>query len=210
MKLLRLLGTLCLCTALSQSASAALIDADWMSSNDNLITTDTVSKLSWLDITVTAGLSRDEVLTQMETGGSFYGFRYATSTEVIDLWGQYGITLFQDIQTVTSGFLDPKIITASQQLGNLYGQAVSSSDYGTIGFIAIDPDSPSTTTGWTGAYRQNGNSYYEGPTNTSLLSVGSKPWLGSYVVTTVPVPAAFWLFASGLLGLIGIARKKSV
>ena len=26
----------------------------------------------------------------------------------------------------------------------------------------------------------------------------------------VPVPAAFWLFGSGLLGLVGISRKKSV
>ena len=27
-------------------------------------------------------------------------------------------------------------------------------------------------------------------------------------VSAVPVPAAAWLFASGLLGLIGVARKK--
>jgi len=29
-----------------------------------------------------------------------------------------------------------------------------------------------------------------------------------YVVTAVPVPAAVWLFGSGLLGLIGISRRK--
>lgn len=29
-------------------------------------------------------------------------------------------------------------------------------------------------------------------------------------VTAVPVPAAFWFFGSGLLGLIGIARRKTV
>jgi hypothetical protein len=27
-------------------------------------------------------------------------------------------------------------------------------------------------------------------------------------VSAVPVPAAFWLFGSGLLGMIGIARKR--
>jgi len=34
--------------------------------------------------------------------------------------------------------------------------------------------------------------------------------VGSYLVssTTVPLPAAVWLFGSGLLGLIGIARRK--
>ena len=26
--------------------------------------------------------------------------------------------------------------------------------------------------------------------------------------TTVPVPAAVWLFGSGLIGLIGVARRK--
>lgn len=31
---------------------------------------------------------------------------------------------------------------------------------------------------------------------------------GANAVTTIPVPAAVWLFGSGLLGLIGIARRK--
>jgi hypothetical protein len=30
----------------------------------------------------------------------------------------------------------------------------------------------------------------------------------SYTSTVVPVPAAVWLFGSGLLGLVGIARRK--
>ena len=30
----------------------------------------------------------------------------------------------------------------------------------------------------------------------------------NYSVTLVPVPAAVWLFGSGLIGLIGIARRK--
>ncbi len=31
---------------------------------------------------------------------------------------------------------------------------------------------------------------------------------GTTYVTTVPVPAAVWLFGSGLLGLVGVARRK--
>jgi len=33
---------------------------------------------------------------------------------------------------------------------------------------------------------------------------------GSYLVSAsaVPVPAAVWLFGSGLIGLIGVARRK--
>ena len=32
--------------------------------------------------------------------------------------------------------------------------------------------------------------------------------VSSYVQASVPVPAAVWLFGSGLIGLIGIARRK--
>jgi hypothetical protein len=41
---------------------------------------------------------------------------------------------------------------------------------------------------------------------TALLS----PVLDVGTISSVPVPAAIWLFGSGLLGLIGIARKKAV
>jgi len=30
----------------------------------------------------------------------------------------------------------------------------------------------------------------------------------SITASTVPIPAAVWLFGSGLLGMIGVARKK--
>ena len=41
------------------------------------------------------------------------------------------------------------------------------------------------------------------------FDIGSGNSLTVLSVTTVPVPAAAWLFASGLLGLIGIARRKT-
>mgnify|MGYP001821111762 FL=1 len=44
-----------------------------------------------------------------------------------------------------------------------------------------------------------GNPYYE-VWNISLTRVGN--------ATVIPVPAAVWLFGSGLLGLVGVARRK--
>jgi len=41
------------------------------------------------------------------------------------------------------------------------------------------------------------------PLNSSLASGGV-----SLVVTAVPIPTAVWLFGSGLLGLVGMARRK--
>jgi hypothetical protein len=36
---------------------------------------------------------------------------------------------------------------------------------------------------------------------------GGIPIVGT--ITSVPLPAAVWLFGSGLLGLVGIARRKN-
>lgn len=210
MKKLSLISTVStgVATLFSFSVNAALVTADWKTMNDNLLTVDTISKLQWLDVTETGGMSRDEVVAEMGSGGKYEGFRYATSSEVIDLWSQYGITLTPATRTI-SNTLDTNIITAAQQLGNLYGEQIAASDYGTLGFIAIDNSSPGTTSGWSGAFRENGSSFYEGPTINSFSSGQSRDWLGSYIVTSiVPVPAAAWLFCSGLLGLAGVARRQ--
>ena len=46
---------------------------------------------------------------------------------------------------------------------------------------------------------------------TQIRSNGSLAWaVHSGDVAAVPIPAAFWLFGSGLIGLVGVARKKSL
>jgi len=49
-------------------------------------------------------------------------------------------------------------------------------------------------------------------TTTDTIFNGAEDWTRAQVmhVAPVPVPAATWLFASGLLGLIGIVRQKSI
>lgn len=44
----------------------------------------------------------------------------------------------------------------------------------------------------------------------SLTSGDSASFTSNFDVVPVPVPAAVWLFGSGLLGLVGIARRKNV
>lgn len=41
-----------------------------------------------------------------------------------------------------------------------------------------------------------------------LATRGSVAGIDNYMATVVPVPAAVWLFGSGLIGLIGMARRK--
>jgi hypothetical protein len=57
-----------------------------------------------------------------------------------------------------------------------------------------------------------------GASNLTLSEAAGNPWAsdGSSInptfangsVTVVPIPAAMWLFGSGLVGLIGISRRK--
>ena len=75
---------------LSTSVNAAIISADWQSTGDNLITQDTASGLEWLDLTVTAGMSYNEVSAQLGTGGAFDGWVYATVAQVEGLWTAFG------------------------------------------------------------------------------------------------------------------------
>ncbi len=44
----------------------------------------------------------------------------------------------------------------------------------------------------------------------SLAQVSSNAVIGSFTLAPVPVPAAVWMFGGGLLGLLGVARKKAV
>ena len=54
---------------------------------------------------------------------------------------------------------------------------------------------------------QHGTSVWnpQGPVSADFNSADTIVWM----VATVPIPATIWLFGSGLLGLIGLARRKS-
>lgn len=69
-----------------QSAHAEIID------NDSF-TTDTTSGLDWLDVTASQGLSYNEVVSQMGSGGLFEGWRYASTNELYGLFLNTGATL---------------------------------------------------------------------------------------------------------------------
>ncbi len=102
------------------------------------------------------------------------------------------------------------------QKNNIYGVTVSldggfsnwGNAWGTPDLNSIDPlviDNAYYT--WTGA---DGTSYQG--SDLSSFSGAALPIIGfddvRLEVTTVPVPAAIWLFGSGLIGLAGLARRK--
>ena len=64
---------------------ASYASASFISSADSSFTTDTESGLDWLDVTTSVGQSYSEVNGQLDSGGSFYGWRFATGGEVESL-----------------------------------------------------------------------------------------------------------------------------
>ena len=92
---------------ISFNASAALID-------NGTYTTDTDSGLDWLDLTETTGITRDNLLPQMVSGGQFEEWRYATSAEVVALWTNWNVDLRQGALTFRTGiFADVSTATIS-------------------------------------------------------------------------------------------------
>ena len=206
------LGALGTCFAVTCfNANAAVVSTDWQTPGDNLITLDDVSGLQWLDLTETYGLMFDYVSGQFDVGSEFEGFRYATDAEVQALWSNFGIDLSTGAPTSVAG-ADPNVEIAAGILGNTWN-IYAFFDY-PFGASGITANTGGTGHSAMGAYQTDfGFTTYEtiGTITSSDTLTNIQPY-GSYLVmgSPVPVPAAVWLFGSGLLGLIGIMGRKKV
>ncbi|MCW9004850.1 MAG: VPLPA-CTERM sorting domain-containing protein [Gammaproteobacteria bacterium] len=199
---------------MSTSVNAAIISVDWQSAGDNLITQDTDSGLEWLDLTVTNGVSLSEIYAQLDVGGTYEGWRYATRAEVAGLWDSFGgdSNYYNGLSTQNNGLFD----AMAPFVGDTYVDGnYSSRTPGDYYSIWVTGDiSPSG-----GHYSATAaDTWYEPLYEThdffklsDLEANNITPDMGHALVrevTTVPVPAAVWLFGSGLIGLVGLARRK--
>lgn len=193
----------------SPLSSAAIVSVDWNSVGDNLITRDTASGLDWLDLTETNDMSYNTVFAEIGDGGQFDGWRYATNSEVVILWSNFGIDLSSNSVTSIGG-MDPNVATATLYLGNLLPEYSSQYPNGVLGLTA---DTFKVTSQYRMGAQTNLNTNrteyfvadaYAKDQNTPSITTGS------YLVqvNAVPIPAAIWLFGSGLIGLIGVAKRK--
>lgn len=196
---------------LSTSVNASLVSVDLNTAGDGLLTHDTVSGLNWLDLTQTKGFSYNFVSSELGSAGLYDGYRYATNDEVVNLFlDNYSIDLSSG-GIISEAGVDPDILSAAELFGNIAN--IFSADYN--GFLGYTDDSPSegrqtriglltcdVCTGFESTYTAVGTDYSQSSGHS---------YTGSYLVqvSTVPVPAAAWLFGSGLIGLVGIARRKS-
>lgn len=78
------------------SAHAVLVERDWITEGDSLITYDTKTGLEWLDIPATADMPYNVVLTELSSSVIFNGFTFATKAQVIKFFNSGHLLDFFD------------------------------------------------------------------------------------------------------------------
>ena len=201
----RLLGALCAClAAVSFNASAAIVDNG---------TYTTVDGVDWLDLTATAGMSYNDVSAQLGSGGTLEGWSYASRAQVEGLWTAFGgdQAYYNGWSTQNNGVFD----ALAPLFGDLHCQhAACLPGQGYSYWLTADNADPDST--WAAlssddqAFTHSASYDYFTPTGLTLTPSQVNADVGSALVriSAVPVPAAVWLFITGLLGLFGVARRK--
>jgi hypothetical protein len=201
------------------------------------LTFDTATNLEWLDLTLSGTRSYNDMIgldgsNEFVAGGAFPGFRYATLSEVGQLWIDAGIpesVFFYGLDSSghnigTYETSDPTIFNNARALQGLLGYSlttaypphVNAGGWETAG-LALDPGGvgyPDLSTCTPGTGHCGGSSL--GITMASLDSVsgsweplvGYHHWLVREVTPApVPEPDTYSLLVGGLLAVSLIARR---
>ena len=227
-----ILGATCACLAVvSINANADLVGRDL---NGDLTTIeayyDPDTDLTWLaddNYAATSGYAAmnatgnpNSLPTNIQTDGSM-GWEAATA------WAA-GLTIGGNDNWRLPTTLQPDASCDSQSIGTSAGNNCTGSEMGnlfynvlgnTVGpLINSDPFSHLQSNGWWSATdytHQAGEAwafFYDGlqaPFNKNNSLYAWAVHDGDIGTSAVPIPSAVWLFGSGLLGLIGLARRKS-
>jgi hypothetical protein len=198
-----------ICTLLSTNINAALID-------NGDYTTDDVSGLDWLDLSISNTQPYDQA-TALNPG-----WRFATSNEVVDMFNvafegfyptnSYGtsvVTQFQPDAAYADQYID---VVAFESLFGI--TSYNSEARMALGWYMDSTGSMQILGTGRATYGNEDETVIYGPEYTGGYPYGYTPasdsFVGSFLVrtTTVPVPAAGWLFVAGILSFLGFVRRS--
>jgi hypothetical protein len=161
--------------------------------DDLTLIDDNGTVLEFLDLTFTVNQTIDEAVTAYAGDG----FGFATDDDITALLDAFGtVYQFSPFTYVDLG-------------------ATAGSRSSFVSYLGVT--SGNASLGWFDATGAGGNPYtylcmaISGCGPLSFVNNQFDPpnsLVGVFLVRTVPVPAAVWLFGSGLLGLVGVARRK--
>jgi hypothetical protein len=225
-----------ICLTLSIGANAVIVSLDSEFGPDT-ITRDTSTGLDWLDVTETRGLSYNYVKANMGDGSAYEGYRYATLAELDQLIINFGYVAINtnclngalhcdEGLTSESELIETIIDTLGDTFDAHSDAGLSSVDVaeGGAGEVRGMLGSRSDGTGWLDealiqdrelVNRNDGSpllNYRDAlqTQRTNAYDYGQNLQAGSFLVapSTVPIPAAAYLFGSALLGLVAASRRK--
>jgi hypothetical protein len=187
-------------------AKANLIQATDPSFGANSLTIDTSSGLGWLNLTASAGLSYNQVLADTQPGGIFYGFRFATAQEVLNLYSSAGFSTGNYPSATSPILLFLSMIGAtSSQDGNPE----------TFGISGTALEGFQIVSGVDFFYNSGVPMYDVTGVPGSTLAYGpgtAYPTVGSWLVQDVPEtadPIIYVLAAGALAGFVVWQRRES-
>lgn len=200
-------------------------------SDDNYLT-DGLTGLDWLEVTETIGMSYDGVSAQLGAGGDFAGWSYATSAQVVTLWGYFGVDLSESAVPMSTGREHDSTAVRSllgYTIGGpgCIGGGMTCALYPEVGLLGITSTSPyKFQRDIMGSIYQfdhvDGSSfgmftdtnYYYTQSSNQVDDDESNWYFGSYLVRDatgipVPEPSIAILMASGLIAF-GVVRRKNI
>ena len=188
-----------LCTA--TASHAAIFSVDYLASGDGLITRDTATNLDWLDWTQGLNLSYLGMVSQLQAGGQFEGWRYATEAELFTLMSNAGAPNPGD-RTVGNV---PAVTTMLGLLGaNNYFSFLGAGN-SSVAFLQDPNNLPAGSFGPIAALTLE---TFDNPLTAKAGEIGAGRndlafGVGHALVRTVPAPGAF-----ALLGVAGLAAAR--
>jgi hypothetical protein len=157
----------------------------------NSIVLDTSTGLEWLNLRFSTDLSPAEVLAELQPGGEFAGFRYATQDEFTSL-----TTDFFSQEVCCTKDLD---LTKTKVFAELFGPTQIAENLPRLsGFFGPFPDNETIcVNGFFYQINATLSGVYEQDCGRTISALPS-PFTGSYLVRAVPEPASITLLCAGL------------
>ena len=201
-------GVLIMMLLTGRPAAGGLVAADYQTPGDALLTLDPDTGLEWLDLTLTAGWSYNEIVAGALGLLTTEGFRYATTAEVGAFFEHAGLLINQ------LEWLEP--VDAAEALLQLIGTTYQDDyDQVTFGYTA-DPSpfvAANQTISSVGIHDFDGiRSYAAVATlNDSYGADSSHISVGSWLVrpALIPEPGSGLLLIAGSAALLGLKRKRT-